>query len=170
MVVYSGGKAIRGPQGTGVLCGRADLIAAAAANASPNQFIGRGMKVAKEEIVGLIHALQMFVEEDEEAENRRYHQMCRRAADALAEVPGIEVSVVQDSYDFLIPHALIHFTGEEAAARHDQVYNDLIGGDPSIYLHNLGNPDDLAVDPINLDDDELEIVIRRVREAILAGG
>ncbi len=170
MVVYSGGKAIRGPQGTGVLCGRADLIAAASANASPNQFIGRGMKVAKEEIVGLIHALQMFVEEDEEAENRRYRQMCRRAADALAEVPGIEVSVVQDSYDFLIPHALIHFTGEEAAARHDQVYNDLIGGDPSIYLHNLGNPDDLAVDPINLDDDELEIVIRRVREAILAGG
>lgn len=41
MVVYSGGKAIRGPQGTGVLCGRADLIEAAAANASPNQFIGR---------------------------------------------------------------------------------------------------------------------------------
>ena len=170
MVVYSGGKAIRGPQGTGVLCGRADLIAAASANASPNQFIGRGMKVAKEEIVGLIHALQMFVEEDEEAENRRYRQMCHRAADALAEVPGIEVSVVQDPYDFLIPHALIHFTGEDAAARHDQVYNDLIGGDPSIYLHNLGNPDDLAVDPINLDDDELEIVIRRVREAILAGG
>lgn len=167
MVVYSGGKAIRGPQGTGVLCGRADLIAAAAANASPNQFIGRGMKVAKEEIIGLVHALQMFVEEDEEAENRRYRQMCQRVVDALAEVPGIEVTLVQDPYDFLIPHALVHFTGEDAVTRHDQVYNELIAGPPQIYLHNLGYPDDLAVDPINLDDQELETVIRRLRETIL---
>lgn len=50
MVQFSGGKAVRGPQGTGILAGRADLIEAAYANASPHQFIGRGMKVAKEEI------------------------------------------------------------------------------------------------------------------------
>ena len=59
MVVYSGGKSIRGPQSTGVLCRRTDLPEAAAAN--PNQFIGRGMKVAKEEIIGLLHALQILV-------------------------------------------------------------------------------------------------------------
>jgi L-seryl-tRNA(Ser) seleniumtransferase len=59
MVDYSGGKSIRGPQSTGVLWGRADLIEAAAAN--PNRFIGRGMKVAKEEIIGLLHALQILV-------------------------------------------------------------------------------------------------------------
>ena len=168
MVVYSGGKAIRGPQGTGLLCGRADLIAAAAANASPNQFIGRGMKVAKEEIIGLVHALRMFVEEDEAAENRRYRQICQQVVDALAEVPGVEVSLVQDPYNYLIPHALVHFTGEDAMARHDRVFNDLITGSPQVYLQNLGNPDDLAVDPINLDDQELEIVIRRLRETILA--
>ena len=168
MVVYSGGKAIRGPQGTGVLCGKADLIAAASANASPNQFIGRGMKVAKEEIIGLVHALQMFVQEDEEAENRRYRQMCQQVVDALAEVPGIEVSLAQDPYNYLIPHALIHFTGTDGLEQHDRVYNDLIAGNPAIYVQNLGNPDDLAVDPINLDEDELEAVIRRLRETILS--
>ena len=60
MVIYSGGKGVRGPQGTGILCGRKDLIEAAYANASPHQFIGRGMKVAKEEIIGLIRALEIF--------------------------------------------------------------------------------------------------------------
>ena len=68
MVDYSGGQSIRGPQSTGVLWGRADLTEAAAAN--PNRFNGRGMKVAKEEIIGLLHELQIFVDEDKPAENR----------------------------------------------------------------------------------------------------
>ena len=116
----------------------------------------------------MVHALRMFVEEDEAAENRRYRQICQQVVDALAEVPGVEVSLVQDPYNYLIPHALVHFTGEDAMARHDRVFNDLITGSPQVYLQNLGNPDDLAVDPINLDDQELEIVIRRLRETILA--
>ncbi|MCH8063850.1 MAG: aminotransferase class V-fold PLP-dependent enzyme, partial [Chloroflexi bacterium] len=89
MVVYSGGKAIRGPQGTGILCGREDLIEAAFANASPHQFIGRGMKVAKEEIIGLLQALDIFVNEDEEAEMKRFSEMCQQVVDALIEVPGL---------------------------------------------------------------------------------
>ena len=52
MVVYSGGKGVRGPQGSGILVGRADLFEAAAAQASPAQFLGRGMRVSKEEIIG----------------------------------------------------------------------------------------------------------------------
>ena len=81
MVIYSGGKAVRGPQGAGILCGRADLIEAAAANGAPFQFVGRGMKVAKEEIVGLVKALQIFVDVDEEAEMEQYAEMCRSVVD-----------------------------------------------------------------------------------------
>jgi len=166
MVAYSGGKAIRGPQGTGLLCGRADLITAAMANASPNQFIGRGMKVAKEEIVGLLHALKIFLAQDEEAENRRYRQMCERVVDALAEVPGVKMTLEHDSYNYLIPHAVIHFN-EEGSLDRDRVYEAMIQGEPVVYLHNLGDPDNLAVDPFNIDDTELEIVIRRLREVLL---
>ena len=164
MVVYSGGKAVTGPQGTGILCGRADLIDAAFENASPHQFIGRGMKVAKEEIIGLLEALQIFVNEDEEAEMKLYTEKCQQVVDALIEVPGIQMSLVHDEHDYLVPHALMKFPDTESR---DKLFDDMVDGDPPVYLHNIHNPDELAVDPTNLDDEELEIVIRRLREELL---
>jgi len=167
MVIYSGGKGVRGPQGTGILCGRADLIEAAAANASPHQFIGRGMKVAKEEIVGLTTALGLFVEEDEDAENERFSEMSRQVVDALIEVPGLRVSVEHDEWNYLVPHAEIKFTRDWVGPSRDEVLENMGRGDPHIFLDSLGNPDELAVDPFNLDEQELEIVIRRLREELL---
>ena len=62
LVTFSGGKGIRGPQSAGLLLGRKDLIAAARANASPNgDAIGRGMKVNKEEMLGMMVAPDRFV-------------------------------------------------------------------------------------------------------------
>jgi L-seryl-tRNA(Ser) seleniumtransferase len=167
MVVYSGGKAIRGPQGTGILCGRADLVRAAAANASPHQFIGRGLKVAKEEVIGLIRSLQIFVSEDEDAETRRYQRMCQEVVDAFIEIPGLDVGLEHDEYDYLIPHAVINFTKGWRGPSPAQVYEAMVEGDPPVYLHNLGNPENLAVDPLNLSQDELEITIKRLREVLL---
>ena len=167
MVIYSGGKAVRGPQGTGILCGRADLIEAAAANASPHAFIGRGMKVAKEEIVGLITVLPIFVNEDEEAENKRYREMSQAVVDALVEVPGLKVSVEHDEYDYLIPTARLTFTRDWDGPNPERVLAVMAGGDPPIVLKSAGNPEDLSVDPFNLIDEELEVVIRRLREVLL---
>ncbi len=167
MVVYSGGKAVRGPQGTGILAGRADLIEAAFANGSPHQFFGRGMKVAKEEIIGLVSALQIFVEEDEDAENDRYTQMCQQAVDAFIEMPGVEASVEHDPYNFLIPHAVMRLTDEWNGRSRDEIWNSLTEDDPAIYLHNVGDPDSLVIDPFNLSEEELGIVIERLREELL---
>ena len=169
MVQFSGGKAVRGPQGTGILAGRGDLIEAAYANASPHQFIGRGMKVAKEEIIGLVEALQIFVEEDEDAENRRFREMCQQVVDALIEAPGLEVSVKHDEWDYLTPIAVMRFTRDWRGPSRDEVDNAMASGDPPIYLHNIHNPDELAVDPFNLDERELDVVIRRLREELLGG-
>ena len=167
MVVYSGGKAVRGPQGTGILCGRSDLIEAAAANASPNQFFGRGMKVSKEEIAGLVTALDIFVTEDEQAETQRYRRLCQSVVDALVEVPGLHVTVEHDDYSYLIPTALIRFTREWNGPSRDQVLARVAQGTPAVYLHVLGNPDELAVDPFNVTDDEIDVVIRRLTEELL---
>ena len=167
MVVFSGGKGMRGPQGTGILCGRKDLIEAAAANASPNQFLGRSMKVAKEEIVGVLTALELFVKEDEEAEMRRYGSMAQRVVDALVEVPGLRISVEYDDFDYLIPHAVMRFGKDWRGPSRNQVAEALVKGDPPIYLHQLGDSDELAVSPFSLQDDELEIVARRLREELL---
>ena len=169
MVQFSGGKAVRGPQGTGILAGRGDLIEAAYANASPHQFIGRGMKVAKEEIIGLVEALQIFVEEDEDAENRRFREMCQQVVDALIEAPGLEVSVKHDEWDYLTPIAVMRFTRDWRGPSRDEVDAAMASGDPPIYLHNIHNPDELAVDPFNLDERELDVVIRRLREELLGG-
>ena len=167
MVIYSGGKAVRGPQGTGILCGRADLIDAAFANASPHQFIGRGMKVAKEEIVGLLRAIQIFMNEDEDAEMARYRRMAQRVVDALAEAPGLRVTLEYDEHNYLIPHAVMRFTKEWRGPSRNAVYQAMIDGDPPVYLHDIFDPDELAVDPFNLDDEELGIVIRRLGEELL---
>ena len=167
MVVYSGGKAVRGPQGSGILAGRADLIEAAFANGSPHQFFGRGMKVAKEEIIGLVSALQIFVEEDEDAENERYRQMCQQTVDAFIEMPGLEVSLEHDPYNFLIPHAVVRLTDEWNGRSRDEIWNSLTEGDPAIYMHNIGDPDALVLDPFNLNDEELGIVNQRLHEELL---
>ncbi len=167
MVVYSGGKGVRGPQGTGILCGRKDLIQAAAANASPNQFLGRPAKVAKEEIVGLVTALEIFVEEDEEEETRRYHRTAQRVVDAMAEIPGLEITLAHDEFDYLTPTALMRFTGGWHGPSRGQVTAALEQGDPPIHLHQLGRPDELAVSPVNLSDDETRTVVRRLREELL---
>ena len=167
LVQFSGGKAVRGPQGTGILAGRGDLIEAAYANASPHQFIGRGMKVAKEEIIGLVEALQIFAEEDEDAENQRYREMSQKVVDALIETPGLDVSVKHDEWDYLTPIAIMRFTRDWRGPSRNEVDAAMATGDPPIYLHNIHNPDELAVDPFNLDEQELEIVIRRLRDVLL---
>ena len=167
MVIYSGGKAVRGPQGAGILCGRADLIEAAAANGAPFQFVGRGMKVAKEEIVGLVKALQIFVDVDEEAEMEQYAEMCRSVVDAFVEMPGLRLTVEHDEYDYLLPHAIMKFTDDWRGPSRDDVLEAMTKGDPPIYLHTLGQPDELGVDPFNLSEQELETVIRRLREEIV---
>jgi seryl-tRNA(Sec) selenium transferase len=125
------------------------------------------MKVAKESIVGLLRALQLFVDEDEEAESRLYTDMCQQVVDALIESPGLQLSVGHDEWDYLTPHAILKFTRAWRGPSRDEVYDAMVSGDPPVYLHNIHNPDELAVDPFNLDERELEVVIRRLREVLL---
>ena len=166
MVVYSGGKGVRGPQGSGILVGRADLIEAAAAQASPAQFLGRGMKVAKEEVIGLVASLASFVEEDEVAEMAAYRAMAQKAVDALVELPGLRVTLEQDGTNYLIPHAVIRFTDEWRGPSRDSIAAAMEHGSPQIHLHQLGGPLELAVDPLNLTEEETEVVIRRLGEEL----
>ena len=166
MVVYSGGKGIRGPQGSGILVGRADLIEAAAAQANPAQFLGRGMKVAKEEVIGLVASLAAFVEEDEAAEMEAYRAMVQPVVDALVELPGLQVTLEHDRINYLLPQATIRFTDEWRGPSRDAVLTALERGNPQIYLQTLAGPLELAVDPLNLTEAEVQTVIRRLREEL----
>jgi D-glucosaminate-6-phosphate ammonia-lyase len=170
LVSFSGGKGIRGPQSTGILAGRRDLIRAVALNASPNQALGRAAKTSKEEIAGLVVALECFLAEDEKAEMKRYHEVCTRIVESLADIPGLRVVVEQDSVNRVLPHAVIYFTSDWAGPSGHAVQAALAQGDPHIYVqqgaHQGGYFDEIAIDPFNLLDDEAEIVATRLRQEL----
>ena len=93
--------------------------------------------------------------------------MCDQVIDALIEIPGINIETKFDSYDYLIPTAVITFDPDRKGLSRDQVWEQMISSKPSIYLSNLGTPDELAVDPFNIADSELEIVIDRLQELLV---
>ena len=170
LVSFSGGKGIRGPQSSGILAGRRDLIRAVSLNASPNQALGRAAKTSKEEIAGLVVALELFMAEDEKAEMQRYREICSAIVDALADIPGIRGVVEQDPVNRVIPHAVLYFTPEWVGPSGHAVQVALAQGEPHVYVqqggHQGGYFDEIAVDPINLLPDDVPELIRRLREEL----
>jgi len=169
LVIFSGGKGVRGPAGTGFILGRPDLIAAASANAAPNSAIGRVCKVGKEEIVGLVTALELFVAHDHAAEWQRHLTEAHLVTGAVADLPGVHARVVEDSTLWPSPAALIRFDAAINGLTPGAVMEALRSGEPPILtrLYPSGQPDaELCVDPHCLRDGEAQLVARRLREAI----
>lgn len=133
LVVISGGKGILGPQSTGILAGRKDLIEAAAMNHSPNTAIGRGMKVGKEEIVALVVALERYVKLDHEAVIESWNKKARYIADRLAGIPGLKAEYRINSYGF----GEIRLTWDRNVIPLDgkQVFEKLMSGEPRILYY-----------------------------------
>jgi L-seryl-tRNA(Ser) seleniumtransferase len=170
LVSFSGGKGIRGPQSTGILAGRKDLIRAASLNYSPNQAVGRPSKTSKEEIVGLVSALELFLAEDEEAQMNRYGEICTHIVDTVRDVPGIHATVEQDPFNRIIPNAVIYFESSWEGQSGEAIRDALAAGTPHIYVkqgtQQGGYFDEVAVDPINLQPGDEEIIARRLYEEI----
>ncbi len=157
LVVLSGGKALHGPQSTGILAGRADLIEAARLNAAPYGNIGRGMKVGKEEIVGLIVALNRFVEQDFQEIIEGWDAKARWLAGELKGIPGVtaEYGVNTAGYadvDLSWDEDVIPLTVE-------QVKEKLMEGEPRLSY------DGTTVRVLNLREGEEVLVARRLRES-----
>ena len=170
LVCYSGGKGIRGPQGTGIVVGKADLVEAARLNAAPNASIGRSAKVSKEEIMGLIAALDAFLKGDEEAEMATYRRRCEDLIDHLAEVPGITATVEHDDLVYTIPEAIVRFDKSWTGRSADEVVQALADGDPPIYARTIEPEEGLLLNPFNPTDEEIQIVGRRLREELVDSG
>lgn len=167
MVAFSGGKAIKGPQSTGILCGREDLIRAAAANNSPHHAIGRPMKVAREEIVGLITALDLYVHRDHDSDMRRWLREGETIVDAIIEIPGVTATVEQDDWLRPVPEVSIVLTEEWRGPSAKQVVDTLATGTPAIMIEASRRDDeDLFVNPHGLLLGEAELVAARLQAAL----
>jgi L-seryl-tRNA(Ser) seleniumtransferase len=123
LVTFSGGKAIRGPQCAGLLIGRIEIVANALLNNSPHEdTLGRSQKVGKEEIVGMIKALELYLNENHEALSREWQSRLDNIARQLAKVQGVNTSFFTPDIANHVPHlqitwdaGRIHLTPEEAA-------------------------------------------------------
>ncbi len=167
LVSFSGGKAVRGPQSTGFLIGDPEWIEFARLVNAPNATIARAQKVSKEEIAGLIAALRVFVDEDEDAETVRYRRDMQLVMDRIAEIPGLDVSV-EHNYDHYIPHCVVRLTDSWRGPDTDEIARQLMLGSERVYvLHGYIGSREMWIDPLNIQPGELETVARRLHEELL---
>ena len=163
LVAFSGGKQIAGPNDTGILCGRRDLIKLATLQAPPYRGIGRGMKVDRTQIVGMITALRLWLEKDEEAEFEGWKAKAQWMAEALEGSPRVEKSeVVVDGRRRWVHVDIILTEGGSSAA--DIVFN-LRRRDPSIWVSHIGS-NSIGVDPSMLRDGEEKILVSALKEML----
>ena len=161
LVVVSGGKGIRGPNSTGILAGRADLIEAARMQNAPVNGIGRGLKVGKEEIVGLVAALERYVALDEDAEIAAWNAKARWLADQLQGIDGLEARYELNTHGYCD----VELVWDETVIplSREDVGRLLRAGDPKVIFDGPGPR------TLQLEEGEVELVARRLRELFTTG-
>jgi len=169
LVIFSGGKGIGGPQASGLVLGRQEMVARCALNAFPNQnAIGRSMKVGKEEIAGLVVALERFLQRDFAAERAVWDQRVHTVLDILKDIPGIHASYMADRPEELelhpvpVPRAWIELRD---AAQQKMLVTALATGSPAISVRQIGRTT-IAIAPDSLRDGEEVVVARRIRDVL----
>jgi L-seryl-tRNA(Ser) seleniumtransferase len=167
LVCVSGGKGLRGPQSAGILMGRKDLIASARLNAPPSGGnIGRGMKVNKEEILGMYAALDAFVKQDQDKMWKMWEEQTAVIADAAKKVKGVTSEVTVPPIANHVPTlrlswdpALVKLTGAEMRTR-------LRDGNPSIEVMG-GGGNGLGLSVWMMLPDEIKVVAKRIQEELM---
>ena len=178
LVTFSGGKGLRGPQCTGLLLGRKDLIEAAKKNNSPNSnTVGRGMKVAKEEIVGLVAAVDWFLKQDDAAMETEYRERANRIVKHLSAIPTVQTQIFIPEVANHVPHLLITYDQNRIKITGAEVMQKMREGKPRIELNPstggapasaglAGGPNTVVVGVWMLQPGEEMIVAKRLREVL----
>lgn len=181
LVAFSGGKGIRGPQCTGLLLGKKDLIDAAQLNNSPHSnTIGRGMKVGKEEITGLVAAVDWFLKQDDAALEAEYRARAQRIADHVQSVPSVEARIFIPPVANHVPHLLITYDLNRIKLSASEVMQKMREGTPRIELNPStgggpasaglpGGNNVIVVGVWMLQSGEDQIVGRRLQEVLKEG-
>jgi D-glucosaminate-6-phosphate ammonia-lyase len=163
LVTFSGGKAIRGPQASGLLIGRPDLIAAGRHAISPSMGIGRGMKVGKEEIVGLLVALERYLELDHDAEWRTWEARCAEMIAQLATIPGMSARREVAEIANHVPQVVVNWSRWHSPLTAAEVVKKLWDGDPRIAVLAEGERG-LRIMVWTLQGDEHRLVAKAIRQ------
>lgn len=166
LVVFSGGKGIRGPQSAGLLLGRKDLIDAARMNTSPySDSVGRGLKVNKEELLGMMVAVELQFKKDHKAEWAEWEKRAKQVMDSVSGVTSVKTEIQVPPISNHVPH--VHITWDQNAVKITprELVKQLREGTPSIEV-TPGHNDKLVIAVWMLQPGEAEVVARRVREVL----
>ncbi len=177
LVTFSGGKGIRGPQNAGLLLGKKKLIEAAVANNSPiSNSLGRGMKVAKEQIVGMVAAVDWFTSQSDEQMQTEYTARANRIVSTLKGIPTLRSRIVVPEIANHVPHLCLNYDQSKIKLSAHDVAMQLRSGKPRIELNPAtgstklrgisDDPETIVVGVWMLQPGEDLIVARRLREVL----
>lgn len=165
LVCISGGKAIRGPQSAGLLIGRKDLIAAARLSAPPSGGnIGRGMKVNKEEILGMYVALDKYVKQDHVAEQKMWDAQVATITSAVSKIDSVKTEVTVPPIANHTPKITISWDQSKVKSTPRDIMKKLQDGSPSI--ETMGGRDGIDITVFMLKPGEEKIVAKRLQEEL----
>ena len=165
-VAYSGGKCLRGPQASGLVLGRRDLLWAAFMNGAPHHSIGRPMKAGKEEIMGLLAAVEQWAQRDHEAEWKQWEGWLQTITDAVTHIPSLQTSINQPGRSNVAPVLRINWDQEQAPITGEDVRTQLSEGEPRIELS--ASESGISIMPYMMEDGEAAVVAGRLREVLEA--
>ena len=176
-VGFSGGKGIGGPQSTGILTGKKELIEAAKLHSFQNLHttkaaIGRPMKVTKENIVGFVTALKLFIEDDEVAEKHFWYKKAELLMSKLKLKEGLKVFIDDEYPNRQGPTVVISFESNYIGPKSEKIMEVLSKSDPKIYVGgglNDGHAyrDEISITVHSLDEIDIDIIAEKLNEVII---
>ena len=166
LVCVSGGKAMRGPQSAGILMGKKELIAAARLSAPPRGGnIGRGMKVNKEEVLGMYVALEKYINQDHDAEWKMWESKIDTIAKSVDSIEGVKIEISVPPIANHTPLLFISWDESKVKTSNKDLMLKLRNGSPSIEV--MANGTGINITVFMLQEGEEKIVAKRVREELL---
>ena len=177
LVVYSGGKHLSGPNNSGLLVGKKDLIKLAHLQSYPFNGIGRASKMSRETIVGLVEALKIYLEHDEKAEFRKWLRWAEWFKEQLGEIKGVESGIIYqrtvEDGEPTAPFCYLILDQAKTGISGRELVNRLKSGDPCVYtLYEpkflLGDCSNMVViNPQYLIDGEHQILLDNIKEILI---
>ncbi len=162
-VAYSGGKCLRGPQASGLVLGRRDLLWAAFMNGAPHHSIARPMKAGKEEVMGLLAAVERWVDRDHKAEWKQWEGYLQTVTDAISALPSINTDIRLPGRSNVAPVLQISWDTSEINIDPIEVVRKLAEGEPRI---EMGGGDGLSIMPYMMEPGEDVQIAARLREIL----
>ena len=162
LITFSGGKALRGPQCAGMLIGREDLVRYALLNNSPYEdTLGRGQKVGKEEIIGMIKALELYLNEDHDALSAEWQRRLDTVSRQITKIPGVSTAFFTPEIANHVPHMQIIWDAKIALTP-QQASQILRSSNPSIVMGGGEGHPGLAMNSFMLQPGEEQIVAEQL--------